>query len=283
MSMRLSLVAIGVLSCFANANTTPLDRFNSVPVTLAKIYHSSVDVTQYWQSEKLDGIRAIWNGKELVTRNGKAILAPKWFTQPLPSYPVEGELWAGRGKFHLVQQTVLDSQPSESAWQQITFMLFDLPHSADVYKTRYSELVNLVTTIDREHINYIEHKPIASEHQLLSELDAIASDDGEGLMLRKIASHYQTGRSNDLLKLKKHQDAEAIVIGYKAGSGKYQDKMGALLVKLESGQEFYIGSGFSDAQRANPPAIGAHITFRFNGYTHNGIPKFARYLRDRVE
>jgi DNA ligase-1 len=102
-------------------------------------------------------------------------------------------------------------------------------------------------------------------------------------MLRKISSRYQAGRSTDLLKLKKHQDAEARVIGYKVGKGKYQGLMGALLVKLESGVEFYIGSGFSDQLRQDPPELGSTITFRYNGLTQNGVPKFARFLRERPE
>ncbi|KJY81536.1 DNA ligase [Vibrio galatheae] len=283
MKIRLTLVAIGVLSTFATSAQATEKIADSLPVTLATVYDASIDVTDYWQSEKLDGIRAIWNGKALTTRNGKVISAPPWFTRQLPDYPLEGELWAGRGNFHLVQQTVLDKEPNHVAWRQIKFMLFDVPHSAGDYPKRYFNLVHLVDNLGLEHIQYIEHTPIESEQALFSYLDSVADTMGEGIMLRKITSRYQAGRSSDLLKLKKHQDAEALVVGYKVGNGRLKGKMGALLVQMADGRQFYIGSGFSDAQRVNPPQVGAKITFRYNGLTHNGIPKFARYIRERID
>jgi DNA ligase-1 len=57
--------------------------------------------------------------------------------------------------------------------------------------------------------------------------------------------------------------------------------VGALIVRTPEGLEFAIGSGLSDALRQTPPAIGSEITYRYNGYTSNGIPRFARFLRER--
>ena len=100
-------------------------------------------------------------------------------------------------------------------------------------------------------------------------------------MLHHQDAHYKTGRSADLLKLKTYQDAEATVIGYRPGRGKYQGMVGALIVRTPEGLEFAIGSGLTDALRQTPPAIGSEITYRYNGYTSNGIPRFARFLRER--
>lgn len=275
-SIAISAICFPVL-CYSQQPNT------SIPVVLAQSYQDSVDVLEYWVSEKLDGIRAIWDGSKLVTRNGTQIHAPNWFTRSLPNYPLEGELWAGRGNFHLVQQTVLDEIPVDAAWRKIDYMLFDLPQSAGDYQKRYYNLIDLVRELHEEHIKYVEHSPIYSDSELFAYLDRAVDGKGEGLMLRKTSSRYQAGRSSDLLKLKKHQDAEAQVIGYKVGKGKYQGLMGALLVKLESGVEFYIGSGFSDQHRQDPPELGSTITFRYNGFTQNGVPKFARFLRERPE
>ena len=43
----------------------------SPDLMLAKIYADNIDVTQYWVSEKLDGVRAHWDGKQLISRGGK--------------------------------------------------------------------------------------------------------------------------------------------------------------------------------------------------------------------
>ncbi|WP_217904602.1 MULTISPECIES: DNA ligase [Vibrio] len=277
--IRLSLLSIAML-----ATSTAQAEYEPIPlpeVMLAQSYQHGIRVTDYWYSEKLDGIRAYWTGERFVTRNGNPIYAPSWFTDVLPKMPLDGELWAGRGNFHLVQQTVLDHKPSDEAWLQLRFMVFDLPESAGDYQKRYYTLIDLVKNIDKRHIRFVEHKPIHSEKELFEKLDAITGLSGEGVMLRNITSRYQAGRGNDLLKLKKFNDAEATVIGYKPGSGRLMGMLGALLVRLEDGTEFYIGSGFTDEQRKRPPAIGATVTFRHNGFTNSGKPKFARYMRER--
>lgn len=279
MKIKLSKIALAIslsLPCSAAPVGLPPEQ-----LVLANQYEQGVNVEHYWQSEKLDGIRALWDGDKLYTRNGNRIYAPRWFTENLPNIKLEGELWAGRGNFHIVQATVLDHTPSDDAWRNIDYMLFDMPGAAGDYQKRYYNIIHWVDIIGDSHIKYIEHTPIKSEHALFHKLDNIDTDKGEGIMLRKVSSRYQAGRSNDLLKLKRHSDAEALVIGYKSGTGKYKGMMGSVLVKLENGSEFYIGSGFSDEMRLEPPEIGSTITFRYNGYTQNGIPKFARFLRER--
>lgn len=281
MYIKLSAVSLAVVMSLHSYAQAPGDAHSMMPVLLAQTYDSKIDISEYWKSEKLDGIRAVWDGNTLRTRNGNVIHAPNWFVEVLPDYPVEGELWAGRGQFHIVQQTVLDSEPVTPAWEKIDFMLFDMPTSAGDYQKRYFDLTHLVRSIDAPHIKYVVHSPIMSEQELVEHLDHIDGQQGEGIMLRKITSRYQAGRSTDLLKMKHHQDAEAIVVGYKVGSGKYRGMMGSLLVELDSGLQFYIGSGFTEQQRREPPELGATVTFRYNGHTQNGVPKFARYIRER--
>ncbi|USD39942.1 DNA ligase [Vibrio sp. SCSIO 43135] len=280
MRLRLSTLSIALLIALPSHSEAELGY--DLAVMNAKSYQAGINVLDYWKSEKLDGIRAIWTGSQLVTRNGHRIFAPLWFTESLPNYPLEGELWAGRGNFHVVQQTVLDKYPNNTLWKQIDFMIFDMPEAAGDYQKRYYNIVYWVEQVDEAHIKYIEHTPILSEKELFHHLDNITDKQGEGLMLRKISCRYQAGRSTDMLKLKKHQDTEATVVGYKVGNGKFAGMMGSLLVRLDSGLEFYIGSGFSELERQNPPKIGSVITFRYNGLTQNGVPKFARYVRERV-
>ncbi|CAE6903445.1 DNA ligase [Vibrio sp. B1FLJ16] len=279
MPLKMTLIALAVMASSQSQAESPFTPF----VSLAETYQVGIDISEYWYSEKLDGIRAYWTGQHLVTRNGNRIYAPAWFTDPLPDYPLDGELWAGRGNFHLVQQTVLDKTPVDKAWQKIDLMLFDMPYSAGDYRKRYYNIQNLVFGIDEPHIKYVEHKTIQDEAHLFSQLDKISLSDGEGVMLRKVSSRYQAGRGSDLLKLKRYEDTEATVIGYKPGTGRLLGMMGALLVRMPDGTEFYIGSGFTDEVRRNPPRLGSTITFRYNGFTHTGKPKFARFLRERFK
>ncbi|MGR6839847.1 DNA ligase [Aliivibrio wodanis] len=274
-----TLVAIGLLSPIASAFDEP--NTASIPLTLASNYQRELDINLYWLSEKLDGIRAYWTGSELLTRKGHKIYTPKWFTDPLPAHAIDGELWAGRGGFQKVARTVLDFKPDEEAWRDIRFMMFDLPGSVGVFPKRYHELSAMEKSFKVPHLKLVVHHPVNSEEQLFNILDDISARNGEGVMLRKLDTIYRSGRSDDLIKVKKHDDDEAIIVGYTDGKGKYKGMVGAFILRMPNGKEFKIGSGLSDAVRANPPEIGTQITYRYNGYTDNGIPKFARYLAVR--
>ncbi|MDD1791572.1 DNA ligase [Enterovibrio makurazakiensis] len=252
-----------------------------IPIQLASEYRHgmAIDWADYLFSEKLDGIRAIWTGERLITRQGNQISAPAWFTEALPPYAVEGELWSGRNRFEHIMSVVMDDTPNDDDWQTIQFMLFDLPTLDGDFTTRFDALVHLVNSTDSDHIQYVPHFPSLSEHHIERLLRDIDGNGGEGLMLRKMSSGYLSGRSDNVLKFKISKDAEALVVGYHEGKGKHQGRMGSLMVKTDSGKVFKIGTGFSDKQRENPPEIGSMVTFRYNGYTKNGIPKFARFMR----
>jgi len=94
---------------------------------------------------------------------------------------------------------------------------------------------------------------------------------------------YHTGRSAHVLKVKKFWDMEGVVIGLNKGKGKYKTMMGSLTLKLENGIVFKLGTGFTDRHRKNPPSIGTIVTFKYYGFTKNGIPKFASFLRVRQD
>ncbi|MZI93910.1 DNA ligase [Vibrio sp. CAIM 722] len=251
-------------------------------LTLAKEYQSGLALRDYWVSEKYDGIRALWTGSELVTRSGKVIHAPKWFTDSMPpDHRVEGELWAGRGQFNQVQKTVLDEHPDDQAWKNIRWMVFDLPAHAGDYTMRYAVLNHWVHSLNKPFVQVVGYRTFQDEQALRAYHHSVEHNGAEGVMLRRIRDSYQIGRSESLLKLKSYQDAEAVVIGYKKGNGRLRGKVGALRVRNEAGHLFYIGSGLTDAERESPPAVGATITYRYNGETSTGKPRFARFMRER--
>ncbi|WED28201.1 DNA ligase [Vibrio sp. DW001] len=233
----------------------------------------------YWVSEKLDGIRALWTGKELLTRKGNKISAPEWFTRELPNFSIEGELWAGRGRFNFVQKTVLDIEPQLHDWSEIQFMLFGLPNDYREYKQQYLQLLKLVDRLQSQHIRVIKQRAVSSHSELVELLDQTEQLGGEGLMLRKVDTDQI--RVTKPVKIKRHMDSEGTIIAYKNGNGKYDGLVGALVLKLDNGKILSVGSGLSDKIRANPPALGERVTFRYNGYTSNDLPRFARFLRVR--
>lgn len=277
-----ALIAFAVLTAKADAHG--IQFLDHAPnVTNALEYHQDIELASYYVSEKLDGIRAIWTGRELVTRSGRILNPPKWFVQDLPEITIEGELWAGRGGFNHVQKTVLDQVPDSSQWEKITFMLFDVPGHLGTFEQRYGYLQNYCQSLPFTHIQCVEQKIVETHKDLQALLNEVTHDEAEGLMLKKRHEIYHPGRNSSLIKVKTVQDTEGIVVGYKPGKGKYEGMMGAILVEIDGGVRLYIGTGFTDEERANPPAIGKTVTFKHNGWTENGVPRFARYYRIREQ
>ncbi|MTW19747.1 DNA ligase [Allochromatium palmeri] len=250
-------------------------------LTLANVYREGIDLSRYWVSEKLDGVRAYWDGRRLITRGGHPIAAPDWFTAGFPTLALDGELWMGRGTFETLSGTVRRLEPDHDAWRAVRYRVFDLPGMEAPFGERLQTLERLLADTQNPHIAPVEQFRVADHADLMARLETIVAADGEGLMLHHEDAPYRAGRSDDLIKVKLYLDAEAQVIAHLPGKGKYAGMMGALLVEEPSGQRFRLGTGFSDAERRSPPPIGRTVTFKYHGRTRNGVPRFASFLRVR--
>jgi DNA ligase 1 len=253
------------------------------PLMLANTYRDELgrEINRYWVSEKLDGVRAYWTGNELLTRSGHSIAAPAWFTAPLPPCALDGELWGGRGTFERTSGVVRSLAAEGAAWRALSYMTFDLPAETSVFDERCDRLAALTASLRAPWIAAIQQTRVADVAELHARLRDVEEQRGEGLMLHRGAARYIAGRSDDLLKMKSFDDAEAKVVGYVAGNGKYVGLVGALLVERGDGVQFRIGSGLSDVERRHPPALGSWVTYVHNGFTSSGMPRFPRFLRVR--
>ncbi|NCN88990.1 MAG: DNA ligase [Gallionella sp.] len=262
----------------------PLFAGTQPPLMLANIYREGVPLAEYWVSEKYDGVRGYWDGRQLLTRGGERIHAPAWFTASWPAIPIDGELWAGRGRFAQAVSTIRQAEPDDAAWREIKFMLFDLPAHPGSFSERDTELGRIVVDINRPWVRHVEQFRVRNVAALRAALDRVVKLGGEGLMLHRGSALYRAERNDDLLKLKPYLDAEARVVAHLPGQGKYAGMLGALEVETEAGLRFRLGSGLSDAERRAPPALGCWVTYRHNGVNaKTGIPRFARFLRLRSD
>lgn len=187
----------------------------------------------------------------------------------------------GRGQFELVSGTVRQSVPDDQAWRKVAYYVFELPQASGDFASRAQQIEQLVKQCHCTTLKAIKQFHVKDEAALKRTLDDVVAKKGEGLMLHRADALYVTGRNQVLLKLKPQLDAEAKVISYVAGKGKYQGKMGALLVETPEGIRFKLGTGFKDSDRANPPTIGSQVTYTYSDLTKNGKPKFARFVRIR--
>ncbi|WP_261205847.1 DNA ligase [Variovorax sp. CY25R-8] len=258
-------------------------RAGAPALMLAEVYKPGMSLADYWVSEKYDGVRAYWDGRQLYTRGGERIVAPAWFTATLPKQPLDGELWAGRGRFAHAVSTVRSQTPNDIAWHEMKFMVFDLPAQGGDFTARLGVLRRLLPITDAPWVVAVPQERATTAEALQALLDKTVKMGGEGLMLHRGASLYRAERNNDLLKVKTHDDAEARVVGHVPGKGRHAQRLGALLVEMPGGQRFKLGTGLSDAEREHPPAIGTWVTYRYNGLTAGGLPRFARFMRVRED
>ena len=280
---RRSLLQLLSVGCLAPAVVPHAQAATSAApaIWLANTYRPSVALSDYWVSEKYDGVRGYWDGHQLLTRSGAVVHAPSWFTHGWPSTPAEGELWLGRGQFSETLSVLLQDSPNDAAWRQLHFMVFDAPTHVVPFTQRIRAYTDWVHARQQAWVLAIEQRQVASTDALRQLLKTHVAAGAEGLMLHKGDAYYRSGRSDDQLKFKPHDDAEARVVGHIAGTGKHAGRTGALLVETPQGQRFKLGTGLRDAERQNPPPVGQWITYRYQGLTSNGLPRFASYLRVR--
>ncbi len=248
---------------------------------LAQDYKPGIDPSLYLVSEKLDGVRALWDGKTLKFRSGQSIAAPAWFIAKLPVTPLDGELWLARGKFDELSGIVRKLQAVDAEWQRVQYMVFELPAGDGTFAQRSTKLQALVKQANWPQLQWVEQFKLADEKALQAKLKQITAEGGEGLMLHLASAPVMQGRSTVLFKLKPVSDAEGIVTAHIPGKGKYAGMLGALQIKTEGGHSVKIGTGFSDEQRRNPPAVGSTITYSYRDVTPGGKPRFAAFLRLR--
>lgn len=275
-------VAHGLL-CLALLPLPPAGAATPPALLLAEADRGEVDVGRYLVSEKLDGVRAYWDGERLLSRGGQVIAAPDWFLAALPPTPLDGELWLGRGSFERLSGIVRRARPVEAEWREVRYMVFELPGAPGGFSERAERLRQLVRTVNVPWLREITQFSVVDRQSLQQRLAEVVAGGGEGLMLHRADAPYTTGRNPALLKLKPAADDEAVVIGHVPGKGKYLGQLGALRVRTADGRIFALGSGLDDAMRRAPPPLGSVVTYRYRDLTGRGLPRFPTFLRLRED
>ena len=249
------------------------------------------NVSGWLASEKLDGVRAYWDGENLLSRQGKKLNAPISFTKNFPKFALDGELYAKEIKFEEIQATVMDKVPDEKAWSRLKFHIFDVPEASGDLLARLEVLAKFLKNEPNKNLIIIKQTKMLDNAQFLKFAESIIAKGGEGVVVREPNAPYERKRSKNALKFKKFKDAECEVVSINKGSGKYANLAGSLTCKAIGGKDdeakagttFKIGSGLSDEQRTNPPKIGSIITYKFQNLTSYGKPRFPIFLRVRED
>ena len=249
----------------------------------ATTWDKRLDARAYALSEKLDGVRALWDGKSLRFRSGRTIAAPAWFLAALPAQALDGELWMGRGSFDRLSAIVRKAQPVDEEWRAVRYMVFDAPATGKTFRQRYQSAQELVAAAYTHWLVLVAQDSVGAAQELPERLQSVVDQGGEGLVLHHWDAMWQPGRSKAVRKLKPHADEEGQVLAQVAGKGQFEGQMGALLLETPDKKRFVLGSGFSQAERRTPPPVGSWVTYRYRDRTPQGIPRFASFLRVRGE
>lgn len=168
--------------------------------------YAGADSTGWLVSEKLDGVRACWDGARLHTRSGHTIHAPAWLTARLPAMPLDGELYAGPGTLARVQGLARRARPDSADWSGVGLYLFDAPGESGGFAARFRALQRLAGILPA-HVGIIEHRPCPGRAWLAARFAAVVASGGEGLVIRHPEGPYQPGtRSQWVAKIKQNPD-----------------------------------------------------------------------------
>jgi len=246
---------------------------------LASNYDGSQDIKGWYMSEKLDGVRSIWNGNSLISRNGNKFYPPDFFIENFPKNLIlDGELFMDRNSF---QDTVsiVKRQDQNDGWKKLKFIVFDGPEIKGNFKKRLLVLENELKNCSSIYLELHEQEICIGDHHLKKRMKEITDIKGEGIILRDPNSLYENRRTKTMLKVKEFHDAEAIVLDINKGTGRLENLMGAIECINKDGIKFRIGTGFSDKERKNPPKIGSVVTYRYFELTKDNVPRFPSFIR----
>lgn len=268
--MKLFLLLCLSLSLFATEKTSQ----EKPKLLLLNIYSKDMNVTGWYMSEKLDGVRAYWNGEKLISRNGIIFNPPAFFTKDFPKSELDGELWSKRRDFANIS-SIVNTNEATDKWKTLTYNVFEVPHVTgglierllNVKESKYIKIIPQIRVKDRAH--------------LAEFLKIVESKGGEGVVVRDGSLEYYAARNNNALKVKSYIDEECEVVGYRQGEGKYKGMTGSLICKTPQNKFIKIGTGLSDMQRKSPPKIGTIITYKYYGFTSKGNPRFPVFMRVR--
>eukprot|EP00039_Didymoeca_costata_P033412 m.42194 g.42194 ORF g.42194 m.42194 type:complete len:382 (-) comp9856_c0_seq1:65-1210(-) len=266
-----------------------MSRSEAQQVLLAKKWDESVDPKGWWMSEKLDGVRAYWDGSRFYSRNGNVFYAPDFFKKGLPKTPLDGELWGGRGMFQKTVSIAKTHSGDDNNWKCVTYAVFDVPK----LKNDNKKPAKFEQRMEWLHQNIIPSKtPYAAavvsikcrgKQHLNDELKTTEAKGGEGLMLRRPHSVYEHGRRDSLLKVKSFKDEEGIVVGHEKGKGNNMFVCGAILLETPDGRKIKVGTGLTDADRRNPPKKGSIVSYKYFEVNASGTPRFPVFIGKRID
>ena len=224
--------------------------------------------TEFWLTEKLNGVRATFDNGQLIARSGIPFTGLEHIVRDVnfvsvAGFVLDGELvlkdkgeLSDNEAFRIVTG-ILNSDSENKT--RVCFRIFDaIPqndfyssHPTTKYSVRRTILTELEKAFEKNCVKNAEVVPIlyhGTDIKMIDKfLDKMVEEDKEGCMLNKDVP-YRRKRHKGILKIKRFYTMDLPIIRCEEGAGRLQGTLGALVLNYK-GNEVKVGSGFSDEQR----------------------------------
>ena len=244
-------------------------------------------------SEKLNGIRAIWNpaANRFQTKRRKFwhpwMTAKIWGNTAPPTIALDGEFYIPGAPLGTIASacgvTIL-----EDPGIPITYGVFDVIVPLKSALKR----VAIIDTITHLPCDFVSHILCETIEELNAVVALFRTNNSEGVVCRYANSCYAHGTRSSLVhKIKFFDDCEVTVIDFIEGEGKFAGTLGAMLVRDDSGRVFSTGGGEmsnkdrSDVWSNKPRYLNRPATIKFPYRSGDGVPLQSVFIawRDNYE
>ncbi|KAM3132948.1 hypothetical protein pb186bvf_014944 [Paramecium bursaria] len=244
--------------------------------TMPSLWDDQQDPTGYYMSEKIDGVRIMWTGCEMMTKTNHSVDFPTYFVEGWPTTYLDGMLWIGRNCFSQLTNSLRKRQADPAQWRNIKFIVFDAPMLNQPYHQRYKLVKKVLEKIKNTNLVFMPQVFCQGWDHLNIEMQYIQELQSRGIILRDPNSIYEPKKSQKFFKIRSYMEDQATVTGVPDETKSPNNpNFGEIYAKNQDGVQFKIDM----TGKKKILNIGDVIIYQFYGKNHSNRPRFPSFVK----